>query len=815
MNICRRRVTFWFLALIGIVATASGQQGQIPSSHNTGTTSLAKYRTVLDRYCGACHNEKTRTAGLVLTQLDLGNVGKGASVWEKVANKLRTGAMPPAGMPRPDQSTYDSLTAYLETALDSAAAVKPQSGRVAVHRLNRAEYTNAVRDLLGLDIDGASLLPVDDSGYGFDNIADVLSLSPTLLERYMSAARKVSRLAIGDPAIHPSVETYDLPWFLKQDDRMSEDLPFGSRGGTAIRYNFPLDAEYVIRVRLQTVSPLKPDVLGLSQEAQLEIRLDGARLKLLTIGGSHSDKKDPDTGLDVRFHSNAGTKTIGVDFMNADVESEGPLQSQTVAFREINRRDEQVLPYLGKVIIEGPYGAKGVGETLSRHKIFVCYPSHNVDELRCAQQILSSLARRAYRRPVTERDVTPLLSLYKQGKDRGGFEAGISTVIQGLLVSPAFLFRTEHEDSLPAGVAYPIGNLELASRLSFFLWSSIPDEQLLDLAASGKLKNPLVLEQQVRRMLADSRSDALVSNFAGQWLYLRNIRRVLPDPVIYPEFDDSLRSAFEQETELFLKSNLREDRPVLNLLNANYTFLNEQLARFYGIPNIYGSHFRRVALQDHPERRGLLGQGSILTVTSYANRTSPTLRGKWLLETVLGAPPPPPPPNVPSLKEQNSEDGKTLSVRQQMEEHRKNPACAVCHTRMDPLGFALENFNGIGEWRTSEGGVPVDASGVLPDGTQFDGPAELREVLQSSPKQFATAITEKLLTYALGRGLEYYDAPAVRKIIREAAAGNYRWSSLIVGITRSVPFQMKMNPGAQPGIAKTIASQTKTLAGQN
>jgi histone H3/H4 len=816
MNICRRRVIFCFLALVGILATASGQRGKIPPNRNSGTASLEVYRTVLDRYCGACHNEKTRTAGLVLTHLDLGNVSNGASAWEKVANKLRTGAMPPAGMPRPDQATYDSLTAYLETALDRAAAVKPQPGRVAVHRLNRAEYANAVRDLLGLDIDGASLLPVDDSGYGFDNIADVLSLSPTLLERYMSAARKVSRLAIGDPAIHPSLETYDLPWFLKQDDRMSEDLPFGSRGGTAIRYNFPLDAEYVIRVRLQTVSPLKPDVLGLSQEAQLEIRLDGARLKLFTIGGARSDKKAPDPGLEVRFHSNAGIKTIGVDFMNADAEPEGPLQSETVAFREINRRDEQVLPYLGKVIIEGPYGAKGVGETLSRRKIFVCYPSRNEDELRCAQQILSTLARHAYRRPVTERDVTPLLSLYKEGKDSGGFESGISTAIQGLLVSPAFLFRTEHDEgSLPADVAYPISSLELASRLSFFLWSSIPDEQLLDLAVSGKLKNPLVLEQQVRRMLADSRSDALVSNFAGQWLYLRNIRRVLPDPVIYPEFDDSLRSAFEQETELFLKSNLREDRPVLNLLNANYTFLNEQLARFYGISNIYGSHFRRVSLQDHPERRGLLGQGSILTVTSYANRTSPTLRGKWLLETVLGAPPPPPPPNVPSLKEQNSEDGKTLSVRQQMEEHRKSPACAVCHTRMDPLGFALENFNGIGEWRTSEGGEPVDASGVLPDGRRFDGPAELREVLQSSPKQFATAFTEKLLTYALGRGLEYYDAPAIRRITREAAAENYRWSSLIVGITRSVPFQMKMNLAVQPDITKTIASQSKTLAGQN
>jgi hypothetical protein len=795
---------------VATIVTVSGQQTTVAARDKANQALPPEYRAVLDRYCFSCHNEKTHAAGLVLSKMDLSNIGSGAPVWEKVTNKLRSGAMPPAGMPRPDPAIYHSLNAYLEAALDSAAEGKPKPGRVTIHRLNRAEYANAIRDLLGVDIEGESLLPVDDSGYGFDNVADVLSLSPTLLQRYMSASRKISRLAVGSTAISPTTDTYDLSRFLPQEQRMNEDLPFGSRGGIAVRHNFPLDAEYIAKIRLQTVNALKPDVLGLSEPSQLEVRVDGARLKVFTVGGGHTDKNKANSDLEVRFHARSGIRLIGVDFMNATAEPEGPLQSRTLAFREINRKDEQLLPYVGQVVIEGPYNGKGIGDTPNRRKVFVCYPTIGADELSCAQRILSTLARHAYRRPVTDVDVKPLLSLYQAGRHEGGFEAGISMAIQGMLVSPSFLFRTERDQTnFPPGGAYPISDLELASRLSFFLWSSIPDEQLLSLAANGKLNTSSVLEQQVRRMLADSRSKALVSNFAGQWLYLRNMQRVLPDPEIYPEFDDSLRSGFERETELFLESNIREDRPVLNLINARYTFLNERLARFYGIPNVYGSHFRRVALDGHEERGGLLGQGSVLTVTSYANRTSPTLRGKWLLETILGAPPPPPPPNVPSLKEQRAEDGNAPSVRQQMEEHRRNPACAGCHARMDPLGFALENFSGIGEWRTTEGSARIDASAVLPDGTRFDGPAELRKVLESNPKQFAAAITEKLLTYATGRGFEYYDAPAIRKITREAAPANYRWSSLIIGIVRSVPFQMKMNPASADAPVKAAANDRR------
>jgi mono/diheme cytochrome c family protein len=814
-------------------------------SPSPDASTAAPYRAVLNQYCVTCHNEQLRTAGLVLGKLDVANVPEGAETWEKVIGKLRTGAMPPAGMPRPDKATYDAFATYLETALDHAAATKPNPGRVAVHRLNRAEYTNAVRDLLATDVDVESLLPVDDSGYGFDNIADVLSVSPMLLVRYISAAGKVTRLAIGDPNVLPNLETYDVPYLLTQDERMSEDLPFGSRGGIAIRHNFLLDGEYLIKIKLQRAG-IEHDrqIIGLSEPHQLDVRVDGARIKLFTVGSEQPENNDSATGtsnpsgkkkfgydyrsadtadahLEVRFAAKAGTRLVGVNFLNDAWEREGVLDSPLAEFRLLDKSSEgrsdspgtkEDAPAVAQVSISGPYNSKGLGETPGRRKVFVCRPANSADELPCATKILSGLARSAYRRPVTEADIQALLNLYKVGRKEGGFEAGIGMALQRILVSPEFLFRIEHDPAtVSAGAAYRISDLELASRLSFFLWSSIPDNQLLNLAAAGKLKEPAVLEQQVRRMLADSRSNALVTNFFGQWLYLRNMPGVHPDQDAFPEFDENLRAAFEQETQLFLESNLREDRSVSDLLNADYTFVNERLARFYGIPNIYGSHFRRVSLDGHDERRGLLGQGSILTVTSYANRTSPTIRGKWLLTNVLGTPPPPPPPDVPSLKE-TPPNGRVLTMRERMEQHRSNAACAVCHAQMDPLGFALENFNGVGEWRTtSEAGNPVDASGVLPNGVKFNGPAELRKVLLSHPEQFANTVTDRLLTYALGRGVEYYDQPAIRKITREAASNNYKWSSLILGIVNSTPFQMRMSKPQEPATVRTAQSQNQTV----
>jgi hypothetical protein len=775
---------------------------QEPSSASPPPAST--HRILLNRYCVTCHNERLRTANLSLDKADVENPSAGAEVWEKVVRKLRTRAMPPAGAPRPEESSYDSLATYLETSLDRAAAARPNPGRPAVHRLNRAEYTNAIHDLLALDLDSASLLPGDDSGYGFDNNGDVLTVSPMLLERYISAAGKISRLAVGEPVSSPIVERYSVPKGLVQEERVSDDLPFGSRGGIAVRHYFPLDGEYVIQVRLQRGK--LDGILGLAEEHQLDVRLDGERLKLFTIGGSDKLKgkdqssdlldqyeRTADANLEVRLATKAGTHLIAAAFLKDTVKTEG-VQVQS-------GRNRAFFEGVGTVSVIGPYDATGPGDTPSRRKIFVCRPAGPTgqrDEEACATRILSNLARGAYRRAVTEKDVQPLLTLYRDGRAKGGFEAGIGMALRGILISTGFLFRVESDPApqrgVPPGTAHEISGFELASRLSFFLWSSIPDEELLGLAERGRLKDPAVLEQQVRRMLADARAKTLVDNFAGQWLYLRNMATAAPDPDEFPEFDENLRQAFQQETQLFFQDMLREDRSVLNLLDANYTFLNERLARHYGIPNVYGNDFRRVTLTDE-QRGGLLGQGSILTVTSYATRTSPTLRGKWLLENILGAPPPPPPPDVPSLKDRG-EDGKILSVRQQMEQHRASPVCSSCHSRMDPLGFALDNYDGIGRWRTTSGATntPIDSSGVLPDGTKFQGPAELKKILLSRREQFVTTFTERLLTYALGRGVEYYDQPAVRKIVRGAAPGDYRWSSLISGIVQSTPFQMRRSP---------------------
>ncbi|MGH9785917.1 MAG: DUF1592 domain-containing protein, partial [Terriglobia bacterium] len=682
---------------------------------------------------------------------------------------------------------------------------RPDPGRPPAHRLNRAEYTSAVRDLLDMEIDGESLLPGDDPGYGFDNNGAVLAVSPMLLERYMTAARKVTALAIGDTSITPAFETYRVARLMMQEDRMSDDLPFGSRGGIAVRHQFPLDGEYVLRIRLQRDKDER--IVGLGEPQQLHVLLDGQPIKLFTVGGLYNRKlenamyypkpedaeqleyeRTADARLEVRFPAKAGTRLVGVTFRKETAEPEGMFTPRLPDLAYLGKGDD---PTLANISIGGPYDATGTGETPSRSRIFVCRPTNSRDEAPCAREILSTLARRAYRRPVTEGDVRALFTLYDAGrKDGGGFEAGIAMALQKVLVSPEFLFRIERDpsDAAPES-AYRLSDLELASRLSFFLWSSIPDDELLNAAARGTLRDPAVLEQQARRMLRDSRSKSLVRNFAGQWLYLRNVRMVQPDVETFTDFDENLRGAFQQETELFLDSMLREDRSVLDLLTADYTFVNERLARHYQIPNVYGSHFRRVTLRDEA-RKGLLGQGSVLTVTSYANRTSPTLRGKWLLENILGAPPPPPPPNIPSLRPRNDE-GKVLTVREQMAQHRNNAVCATCHARMDPLGFALENFDAIGKWRTSDANAPIDASGVLPDGTKFDGPAELRNVLLRRPEEFVTTVTERLLTYGLGRGVEYYDQPAIRKIVRGAAPGEHRWSALIVGIVNSTPFQMR------------------------
>jgi len=753
----------------------------------------------------------------MLDKLNVDKVGEDAAVWEKVVHKLRTRAMPPAGRPRPDAPSYNLLITQLETELDRASAAKPNPGRPAIHRLNRAEYTNAIRDLLAVNIDGESLLPIDEVDHGFDNIADALSVTPVLLERYMSAARMIGRMAVGEPTIRPFSEKYEIPKFLTQDDRMSDDLPFGSRGGIAIRSYFPADGEYTIRVFLQRNS--RDYIRGLAEPHQLDFRLDGERIKLLTVGGGPELKGEPgpifsqagrigdrssetyehggaEQHLEVRFRAKAGERLIAVTFLNKNTIPEGVFQPPMTQFQLVQYKGGN--SYIDNVVISGPYDVTGLSDTLSRQKIFACHPTRTADEETCARKILSTLARRAYRRPVTDKDVRTLLRVYEAGRSEGDFEAGIQAALERILAGPEFLFRLERDPDAVGGPAiaqsgtvYRISDLELASRLSFFLWSSIPDDQLLNLAESGKLKDPAILEQQVRRMLRDPRSKSLVTNFASEWLYLRNLDSKTPDPKLFPEFDETLRQAFQQETELFLESMLREDQSVLRLLDANYTFLNERLARHYGIPDVYGSHFRRVTLgPEFQARRGLLGQGSLLTVNSYANRTSVVLRGKWLLENLLGAPPPPPPPNVASLEDSGA-DGRPLPLRELMEKHRKNPGCASCHAAIDPLGFALENFDAIGRWRTTDAGTPIDSSGVLPDGTRLEGPSGLRTVLLSRPEEFVGVFAEKMLVYALGRRVEYYDFPAIRKIVREAARQDYRWSSLILATAKSMPFQMR------------------------
>ncbi len=733
---------------------------------------ISAQQALLEEYCVGCHNQKAKTADISVEGLDFINVSKDAAVWEKVLRKVRTGQMPPAGMPHPKALDVTAFVNWLEGALDKAAAANPNPGRPAAHRLNRAEYSNAIRDLLAVDIKPGLALPVDDSGHGFDNIGEVLTLSPALLEKYMSAARRISRLAIGDPTIKPTEERFTPPR-LGRGERVSDDLPFYSRGGISFQYYFPHDAEYLLRVK--------------------------------TPG-------ETSRFYDLRLPIKAGLRTVGVTFPREGAKAEppvptgrrggggggpmGPVANVPMDLRldgaRVKRFEVPETTGIEVFIVNGPFNTTGRGETPSRSKVFVCRPAQANEETPCAKKILTTLARRAFRRPVTSADIMPLLAFYTEGRETGDFESGIQSALEALLVSPDFLFRLER-DPRTATRVYPLSDFELATRLSFFLWSSIPDDELLMLAEQGKLKDASVLQRQVQRMLDDPKSQAFVNNFGGQWLHLRNLETTTPDPELFPTFDEGLRRAFRRETELFFESVVRENRSVFDLLDANYTFLNQRLAEHYGVPGVYGSQFRRVALND-ANRGGLLGQGSILTVTSYPNRTSVVQRGKWILENLLGAPPPPPPPDIPDLKP-HGKDGRLLSMREQMEQHRANPICASCHARMDPIGFALENYDGIGRWRTKDAGLLIDASGKLPNGTKFTGPGELKKILLTGHRdEFVATVTEKLLTYALGRGLESYDLPTVRNVMRATAPDNYRLATLISAIVKSTPFQMRSKP---------------------
>ena len=783
------RVQLWPLIFAGLSGGAFAQP--------------AAPAAVLTQYCLTCHNQRLKTADLVLDPADLAHVGAKPEQWEKVVAKLRSNAMPPAGMPRPDQASYNSVATYLETEIDRAAAAKPNPGKLPLlHRLSRTEYENSIRDLLALDalpkeMDYSLLLPPDNSSSGFDNIADLLFVSPAIMERYLDAARKISRLAVGDPNLPVMVNSYRLSPEQTQDTRV-DALPFGTRGGLGVRTYFPLDADYAVKFELA----------GAAREPhQIEISVDGERMQLVDIGnagggrGGRGGRGASAEGkpLEVRIPVKAGSRLIGVAFVERD-----EARDEATVRPRLRGRGSQ--PALLTVTIAGPYAAKGPGDTEARRRIFVCRPANSApsakDETACARKILATLARRAYRRPVTDADLADLMPFYNEGRVNGGasngFDTGIQKAIERLLVSPQFLFRIEREPAdASKDSAYRISDLELASRLSFFLWSSIPDDELLDAAAAGKLKDPAVLEHETRRMLADPRSESLVTNFAAQWLFLRDVELKQPDVLLFPDFDDGLRYGFERETELFLDSILRENRSVLDLLTANYTFINDRLAKQYGIPNVEGSYFRRYTFPDNGSdgnpRGGLLGQGSILTLTSYSTRTSPVVRGKWVLENLLNAAPPPPPPNIPALKTEGKQAGETLSMREAMTQHRANPSCATCHARMDPIGFAMENFDAVGRWRDNDNGNPIDTSGVFTDGAKFDGIAGLKKALLAHPEQFVHTVAGKLMMYGVGRNLQYFDEPSIRYVVHEAARDNYTFASLILGIVKSTPFQMRQS----------------------
>jgi hypothetical protein len=780
-------------------------------------------QATIKRYCVTCHNSRLKTGGLALDAADAAAAGQSPEIWEKVIGKLRLGTMPPAGLPRPERTTSVAIAEWLEEQIDRAAAARPNPGRTeAVHRLNRVEYRNAVRDVLGVEVDVTSLLPADDADqHGFDNIADVLSVSPALLERYLLAARKIARIAAGRPPAGAVSTTYSVPILRHQDDRMSEDLPFGSRGGLAVRHHFPVDGAYRVKIRL--LRTYVDCIKGWGAPHELEVRVDGSLVKSFTVGGASHGRPAPasfcgnlfgdpewefyvregDGDLEAEFPVTAGVRTIAVAFVREMWEPDGVAQPRAPTFTFAVDEMPDGRPSVDQVVVTGPFHAQ-TAASAGPSALYTCLPASEADEERCARQILTNAARRAYRRPLTEKDVETVMSFYQSSRRRGGFTAAIQAGLERVLVAPDFLFRFETEPKeVAAGSPYRINSVELASRLSFFLWSSIPDDQLLDLATRGRLGTPAVIDQQVKRMLLDRRSASLIENFVGQWLELRNIGGVSPDPELFQDFDENLREAFRRETELFFDAQIRDDRSVLESLTANYTFVDERLARHYGIPNVYGSRFRRVTFDSESPRAGFLSHGSLLTVTSYPNRTSPVLRGKWVLNNLLGAPPPPPPPDIPGLPEAG-EGGKPASVRERLERHRRNPACATCHSQMDPLGFALENFDAIGRWRTAEAGAPIDASGTMPGGARFEGPVGLRELLLGHREQFLRTVTEKLLAYALGRSIQTGDRPAIRKIVRDAAAQDYRWSAIIGGIVDSVPFQMRTSAARSAPITASV-----------
>jgi mono/diheme cytochrome c family protein len=769
-----------------------------PNTGQAGTAAATPARALVGRYCVTCHNARLKTANLLLDQADAEQVSNSADTWERVIVQLRSRAMPPAGMPRPDNATYNSVASWLETELDRAASARPNPGRPAgLHRLNRTEYANAVRDLLGVEIDPTAMLPPDAQAAGFDTNADALAVEPALLDRYLTAAARIARMAIGDATLRPTFERYtavkgnsnEQTW-LWQTERLGEAFSLGSRGGIAARHYFPLDGEYVVRVRL--LKTYAGVIRGLNAPAQIEIRVDGARVGQFTIGGDGAPTDDADDKLQARVAVRAGLRDVVATIVKSEgIKAEGLGPARVPIWNREGDVPSAELA-ISSMLVGGPYNGRVPQDSPSRRRVFVCHPASATEDAACASRILSALARRAYRRATTPEDVQTLLEFYQRTRNGGDFDTGIRAAIERLLVSPDFLFRIEAD---PGGVApnatYRISDVELASRLSFFLWSSIPDDELLDLAVKGKLRDAGVLEQQTRRMLADPRARAaLVDNFFGQWLQTRNVWLLTPDAnTKFPWFDDNLRAAFVRETELFLDDQLKADRGIPELLTANYTFLNDQLARHYGMSGVYGSHFRRVTLTDE-NRWGLLGKASVLAVTSYPTRTSPTTRGKWLLENILAVPVPPPPPNVNTNLDE-SKLGKSTSVREMLEQHRVNPVCASCHARMDPLGFSMENFDAVGQWRTTDGEAPINARGVLLDGTNVDGPAALRKALVAQQEQFVRTVTGKLMTYGIGRQMEYSDGPAIRSIVRTAAADDYRWSSTILAIVKSVPFQMR------------------------
>lgn len=741
---------------------------------------------LVDRYCITCHNPEKKKGELDLESIVGTGIDRHPEIWEKVVTRLEARQMPPPKRKqRPDEATYEAALNSLTADLDAHAASQPKPGRVdTFRRLTRTEYQNAIRDLLGVEIDAASLLPKDEESHGFDNVT-VGTLSPSLLDRYISAAQKISRLAIGTPSNTPGGSTFRIPPDFTQEKHVA-GLPIGTRGGALIPYTFPQDGEYQIEVLLSR--DRNEHVEGLRGSHEMEFLIDREVIKTFTVkaGGDHSQL---DKHLKARIFVPAGPRNVGVTFVQKSSSLIENKRQPGEARFNLHRHPRQS-PAVYQISITGPFDAKGAGRTPSREKIFFTKPANADEEQPAARKILGKLMKRAYRRPISAPDLERPMSFYHAAARDGGFDAGIESALESILVSPEFLFRVEKDpaDAKP-GSAYYITNLELASRLSFFIWSSLPDDQLLDLAIAGKLSDSSVLESQVRRMLADSRSDSLAENFASQWLHLRNLDAAKPDARLYPDFDDNLRQAFRKETELFVESILREDRSVLDLLKSDYTFLNERLAHHYGIPNLFGSQFRRVTLDPEHHRGGLLRQGSILTVTSYATRTSPVIRGNWVLENILGMAAPPPPPDVPTLRENQVDAG--LSMRDRLAEHRANPACASCHDLMDPVGFALENFDAVGRWREFDNGDAIDVSGGLPDGSVFVGLGKLEDGLLKRPEIFVGTLSEKLLTFALGRGIEASDAPAIRQIVRDAQSDEYRLSSIILGITKSVPFQMR------------------------